>query len=170
VDTAFLVNLTSPPLLFFFLGIAAVALRSDLEIPAQVAKFLSLYLLFAIGFKGGVALAENAAGIFSLVVLGATVFLACIIPVCIFFLLRNRIPVADAAAIAATYGSVSVVTFVPEFHGVVTWSPQWPSRSHLPSLSLFCFITCIQISRTRIQCGSTGANSSGRHVLTGRFS
>jgi hypothetical protein len=112
VDTAFFVNLTSPPLLFFFLGIAAVVLRSDMEIPAQVAKFLSLYLLFAIGFKGGVALAENAGGAFSLLVLGAAVLLACIIPVCIFFLLRNRMPVADAAAIAATYGSVSVVTFV----------------------------------------------------------
>ncbi len=112
MDTTFLVNLTSPPLLFFFLGIAAVALRSDLEIPAQVAKFLSLYLLFAIGFKGGVALAENATGAFSLLVLGSAVLLACCIPVCVFFLLRKRMPVADAAALAATYGSVSVVTFV----------------------------------------------------------
>ncbi len=48
--SVFLANLGSPPLLFFFLGVMAVAVRSDLEIPAQVAKFLSLYLLYAIGF------------------------------------------------------------------------------------------------------------------------
>ena len=53
----FLDNLSSPPLLFFFLGVAAVLVRSDLDVPGQIAKFLSLYLLFAIGFKGGVALA-----------------------------------------------------------------------------------------------------------------
>ena len=51
MDSLFLANLSSPPLLFFFLGAAAAFLRSDLEIPTQVAKFLSLYLLFAIGFK-----------------------------------------------------------------------------------------------------------------------
>ena len=56
---AFLANLSSPPLLFFFLGMAAVFVRSDLDIPGQIARFLSLYLLFAIGFKGGVALAES---------------------------------------------------------------------------------------------------------------
>ena len=59
MDSLFFANLTSPPLLFFFLGAAAAFLRSDLEIPTQIAKFLSLYLLFAIGFKGGVALAES---------------------------------------------------------------------------------------------------------------
>ena len=51
----FLDNLTSPPLLFFFLGVLAVVVRSDLDIPGQIARFMSLYLLFAIGFKGGVA-------------------------------------------------------------------------------------------------------------------
>jgi hypothetical protein len=112
VDTSFLINLTSPPLLFFFLGIAAVILRSDLEIPTQVAKFLSLYLLFAIGFKGGVALAESSIGISSLLVLGSAVLIAGVIPLYVFFFLRKRVPVADAAAIAATYGSVSAVTFV----------------------------------------------------------
>ncbi len=61
--SVFLSNLSSPPLLFFFLGVAAVVVRSDLEIPAQVAKALSLYLLFAIGFKGGVALAESSISI-----------------------------------------------------------------------------------------------------------
>ena len=63
MDSLFLTNLTSPPLLFFFLGAAAAFVRSDLEIPTQIAKFLSLYLLFSIGFKGGVALAESDLGL-----------------------------------------------------------------------------------------------------------
>ncbi len=110
--SAFLGNLSSPPLLFFFLGLFAVVARSDLEIPPQITKFLSLYLLFAIGFKGGVALAESSIGADVLVTLIVAVVLSAIIPVYTFFLMRRRLPVADAAAIAATYGSVSAVTFV----------------------------------------------------------
>ena len=110
--SVFLSNLSSPPLLFFFLGVVAVAVRSDLEIPAQVAKALSLYLLFAIGFKGGVALAESSIDIGVMLTLLAAIALSALIPVYTFFLLRKRVPVADAAAIAATYGSVSAVTFV----------------------------------------------------------
>lgn len=110
--SAFLGNLSSPPLLFFFLGVMAVAVRSDLEIPAQVAKALSLYLLFAIGFKGGVALAESSIDGGMLVTLLAAVALSAAIPVYTFFLMRKRLSTADAAAIAATYGSVSAVTFV----------------------------------------------------------
>jgi len=109
---AFLSNLGSPPLLFFFLGVMAVVVRSDLEIPAQVAKALSLYLLFAIGFKGGVALAESSIDTGMLLTLLAAVGLSALIPVYTFFLMRRRMSTADAAAIAATYGSVSAVTFV----------------------------------------------------------
>jgi hypothetical protein len=110
--SAFLASLSSPPLLFFFLGAAAVAVRSDLQIPAQIAKFLSLYLLFAIGFKGGVALSESTIDATILLTLLAMVLLSAVVPLYTFFLLRRRLPVADAAAIAATYGSVSAVTFV----------------------------------------------------------
>ena len=109
---AFLSNLGSPPLLFFFLGVMAVVVRSDLEIPAQVAKALSLYLLFAIGFKGGVALAESSIDTGMLLTLLAAVGLSALIPVYTFFLMRRRMSTADAAAVAATYGSVSAVTFV----------------------------------------------------------
>jgi len=110
--SAFLASLSSPPLLFFFLGAAAVAVRSDLQIPAQIAKFLSLYLLFAIGFKGGVALSESTIDAAVLLTLLAMVLLSAVVPLYTFFLLRRRLPLADAAAIAATYGSVSAVTFV----------------------------------------------------------
>ncbi|MCB1701518.1 MAG: sodium-dependent bicarbonate transport family permease [Halioglobus sp.] len=110
--TAFLGNLGSPPLLFFFLGVMAVVVRSDLEIPAQVAKALSLYLLFAIGFKGGVALAESSVDAGMLLTLLAAVGLSACIPIYTFFLMKKKLSTADAAAIAATYGSVSAVTFV----------------------------------------------------------
>jgi hypothetical protein len=110
--SAFLANLGSPPLLFFFLGVMAVVVRSDLEIPAQVAKALSLYLLFAIGFKGGVALAESSLDASILLTLVAAIAMSALVPLYTFFALRKRLPIADAAAIAATYGSVSAVTFV----------------------------------------------------------
>ena len=112
MDSLFLANLGSPPLLFFFLGAAAALVRSDLSIPTQVAKFLSLYLLLAIGFKGGVALATSPPDAGLLGGLVAALLLACAVPLYTFFLLRRRMPVADAAAVAATYGSVSAVTFV----------------------------------------------------------
>ena len=110
--SAFLSNLSSPPLLFFFLGVMAVAVRSDLEIPAQVAKAISLYLLFAIGFKGGVALAESTIDTEVLLTLLAATVLSAVVPLYTFFLMKKRLPIADAAAIAATYGSVSAVTFI----------------------------------------------------------
>jgi len=110
--SVFLSNLSSPPLLFFFLGVAAVLARSDLEIPAQIAKFLSLYLLFAIGFKGGVALSESTIDSTMLLTLLCAVVLSAVIPVYTFVLLRGSFSLADSAAIAATYGSVSAVTFV----------------------------------------------------------
>jgi hypothetical protein len=112
LDSLFLTNLTSPPLLFFFLGVAAALVRSDLEIPTQIAKFLSLYLLFAIGFKGGVALAESPLDLRVARDLGAALFLASVVPLYVFQLMRRRVTTADAAAIAATYGSISAVTFV----------------------------------------------------------
>ncbi len=112
MESLFLENLTSPPLLFFLLGIAATLVRSDLEIPEQIAKFLSLYLLFAIGLKGGLALAESPLSASIFISLLAALVMASIVPFYVFFLLRRRFSVADAAATAATYGSISAVTFV----------------------------------------------------------
>lgn len=105
-------NLTNPTLLFFLLGVLAVRLKSDLEIPAQSIKFISLYLLFAIGFKGGQELSHSH--ITSEVIYSAFfgILIASLIPVFAFFILKRRLQVSDAAAIAASYGSVSAVTFV----------------------------------------------------------
>ncbi len=105
-------NLTNPALLFFILGIISVQFKSDLEIPKNSAKFISLYLLFAIGFKGGQELAHStiSSSVFASVMFG--VFLAVAIPVYSFFILKRKLSVENAGAIAAAYGSVSAVTFV----------------------------------------------------------
>lgn len=105
-------NLSNPALLFFFLGILAVQLKSDLEIPPNSSKFISLYLLFSIGFKGGQELAHSPFSweiVWSLI-LG--IALAVVVPLYCFPLLRRRFNPANAGAIAASYGSVSAVTFV----------------------------------------------------------
>lgn len=105
-------NLTNPALLFFLLGIIAARLKSDLEIPANSSKFISLYLLFSIGFKGGQELAHSH---FTLDIVWSVIFgivIALCIPFYCFFLLKRRFSIDNAGAIAASYGSVSAVTFV----------------------------------------------------------
>jgi hypothetical protein len=105
-------NLTNPALLFFLLGVLAVKLKSDLEIPPNSSKFISLYLLFSIGFKGGQELAHSH---FNLEIVWSVlfgVFIALIIPFYSYFILRRKFNVYDSGAIAAAYGSVSAVTFV----------------------------------------------------------
>jgi len=112
MDTDVLKNLTDPAVLFFFLGLAIGLIRSNLEIPPEIAKFLSLYLLMALGFKGGQALADAGLSGDAVKVIVAALILALVIPAVWFLVLRRRINAFDAAAIAATYGSVSAVTFV----------------------------------------------------------
>lgn len=107
-----LTNLTNPTLLFFVLGIVAAAVKSDLEIPPTTIKFISLYLLFSIGFKGGQELAHSAFNAEILYSLGFGLLVAGLIPCYTFFVLKRRLSIADAGAVAAAYGSVSAVTFV----------------------------------------------------------
>ncbi len=105
-------NILNPPILFFFLGISAVLVKSDLEIPAPFPKLLSLYLLFAIGFKGGVELIKSGISQAVILTLLAAILMACFVPIYTFFILRLKLDNYDAAAIAATYGSISAVTFI----------------------------------------------------------
>lgn len=105
-------NLTNPALLFFVLGIFAVYLKSDLEIPTSSSKFISLYLLFAIGFKGGQELSHES---LTIEIIWSMVFgigISTLIPIYTFIILKRKFNVFDAGAIAAAYGSVSAVTFV----------------------------------------------------------
>lgn len=105
-------NLTNPALLFFVLGIIAVYVKSDLEIPANSSKFISIYLLFAIGFKGGQELSKES---FTLEIGWSMLFgvgISLIIPIYTFFILRKKLNLYDSGAIASAYGSVSAVTFI----------------------------------------------------------
>jgi hypothetical protein len=105
-------NLLNPAILFFALGFIATWVNSDMEIPQPVSKFISFYLLMSIGLKGGVQIAGNPLGSDILVVLSVAVALSALVPLAVFFGLGRRFSVEDKAAIAATYGSVSAVTFV----------------------------------------------------------
>lgn len=101
-----------PAILFFVFGILAGSLKSNLEIPPQISRFLSLYLLMALGLKGGFALAQSGLTAEVLISLGAALGMAVLVPVLGYLVLRRFLNGFDAAAIAATYGSVSAVTFI----------------------------------------------------------
>ncbi|MDP3692125.1 MAG: sodium-dependent bicarbonate transport family permease [Bradyrhizobium sp.] len=107
-------NLNSPMILSFVLGLSAALVRSDLSFPEAIAKGMSLYLLFAIGFKGGVGVAAHGADARLVAALLAGVVLSLVLPFLAFVLLRSlaQVSIIDAAAVAGHYGSISIVTFL----------------------------------------------------------
>ena len=105
-------NLLDPAILFFLLGVLAGAIKSNLEIPPAISRFLSLYLLMALGLKGGFALSHSGLTANVGISLAAAMVLAISIPLMGYWFLRRFVAGFDAAAVAATYGSVSAVTFV----------------------------------------------------------
>ncbi len=105
-------NFLDPAILFFIFGAFAGFIKSNLEIPQPIARFLSLYLLMALGLKGGFALHKSGFTAEIALSLGLAVFLAILIPIIGYQILRTKLNAFDAAAVAATYGSVSAVTFI----------------------------------------------------------
>ncbi|MFC4930227.1 sodium-dependent bicarbonate transport family permease [Massilia sp. GCM10023247] len=105
-------NFLDPAILFFAFGILAGCLKSNLDIPQPISRFLSLYLLMALGLKGGFALAQSGLTAEVAASLGAAILLAAAIPMLAYRLLKRFVSPFDAAAVAATYGSVSAVTFI----------------------------------------------------------
>jgi hypothetical protein len=105
-------NILDPAILFFVFGVFAGCLKSNLEIPPAISRFLSLYLLMALGLKGGFALEKSGLTWEVGAGLGAAFCLAILVPVLGYSLLKRFLTGFDAASIAATYGSVSAVTFV----------------------------------------------------------
>lgn len=105
-------NLLDPAILFFVFGCFAGLIRSNLEIPRSIAKFLSLYLLMALGLKGGFALAKTGLNPEIALSLMIALAMAFMVPIISYWFLKDRIAKFDAAAVAASYGSVSAVTFV----------------------------------------------------------
>ncbi len=105
-------NVLTPPVLFFFLGTIAVLVKSDLEIPAPLPKLFSLYLLLAIGFRGGLELQQSGLGGKVIPTVSLAIIMSLVIPLICFIILRLKLDVFNSAAIAAAYGSISAVTFI----------------------------------------------------------
>jgi uncharacterized protein len=163
-------NLTNPTLLFFLLGIVASRVKSDLEIPASSSKFISLYLLFSIGFKGGQELAHGAwtpeIGWSLLFGIG----IASAIPAYAFYVLKARLSVADAGAVAAAYGSVSAVTFVAalsflDAQGLVSGGHMVAVMALMEAPAIIVGVTLITLYDRDVQRG-THVREIVRHALT----
>ena len=105
-------NILNPPILFFFLGMLAVFLKSDLTIPQPLPKFFSLFLLIAIGLHGGYELSKSGLDLYILKALSLAIFMAILVPIYSFFILRIKLDTYNSVALAATYGSISAVTFI----------------------------------------------------------
>ena len=105
-------NFLDPAILFFVFGLFAGLTRSNLEIPQPISRFLALYLLMALGLKGGFALNESGLTSEVAISLGTAMLLAVLVPMIGYHFLRRFVSGFDAAAVAATYGSVSAVTYI----------------------------------------------------------
>jgi len=114
MDLRSFMNLLDPAVLMFFLGVLAILVKSNLEIPPTITKFLSLYLLMALGLKGGGALRDGGYDRIIIYALGIAILMSALVPLYSYFILtRNKkLGSFNAASIAATYGSVSAVTFI----------------------------------------------------------
>ena len=159
-----------PVILFFLLGLAARLLKSDLRLPEPIYEALSVYLLLALGLKGGIELAR-----YPLSQLGpqiaAVIALGCVLPLLAFLALRalGRLPRADAASIAAHYGSVSVVTFA----AAMTWIEVRgiPAEAYLPLFVALLEAPGIIVGVLLARGVSGGAAQWGgvlREVMTGK--
>jgi hypothetical protein len=162
-------NLLDPAILFFVFGVLAGALKSNLEIPAPISKFLSLYLLMALGLKGGFALAQTGLSATVLLSLSVAVLMAFVVPVLGYQLLKNRVPRFDAAAIAASYGSVSAVTFVTAMQYLEShqMSPGGHMAVALVVMESPAIIMAVLLANTlrQAQLGAVTVSASGSAVL-----
>lgn len=159
-----------PAILFFAFGVLAGVLRSNLEIPQQISRFLSLYLLMALGLKGGFALAKSGLTPEVAVSLACAVALAIAIPALSFFVLRRVVSGFDAAAVAATYGSVSAVTFITavqhlETHAIPFGGHMAAAMALMESPAIVLAIATANMLRQRAAGSAVVAYSSGNAAL-----
>ncbi len=163
-------NLLSPIVLAFVLGIVATLIRSDLKFPDELYTALSIFLLLAIGLKGGAALSETPLEAFWRPAL-ATLGLGIVVPVVTYFIVRKlgRFSIADAAAMAAHYGSVSAVTFI----ACITFldTARIPYEGFMPTLVAILEVPAIVVALliARFQIGGRGTFGEVLHeVLSGK--
>jgi len=169
--------LLDPTILFFLLGVGAGLIRSNLAIPSQMARFLALYLLMALGLKGGFALAQSGFHTAVLVDLGLAISLALIIPIVGYAILRKIVAPLNAAAIAAAYGSVSAVTFITtiqylENQGIAYGGHMSAGLALMESPAILFAVFVANLVRARFpkKKGKTPvADASLRHVLQESF-
>lgn len=170
------INLLSPLVLAFVLGIVATLIRSEVEIPEPVIKAISVYLLFSIGLNGGVELAGTTFSEFLLPAL-ATIALAIAVPTWCYLILRGpgRFDIPNAAGIAAHYGSVSSVTFVAGI-SFVERLPEGQNtfEAFIPALAALMewgIVVALFIGRWRMGASQAQNGELGRVIrdtLTGR--
>jgi hypothetical protein len=154
-----------PAILFFVFGIFAGLVRSNLEIPPQITRFLSLYLLMALGLKGGFALAKSGLTTEVVVSLGSALLLAIVVPAMGYWVLRKFLNGFDAAAIAATYGSVSAVTFITsvqylDTHGIAYGGHMAAAMALMESPAIIMAVLLANFVRQREGAHQRGAAPS----------
>lgn len=156
-----------PAILFFGFGILAGCLKSNLDIPPQISRFLSLYLLMALGLKGGFALSESGLTREVALSLGAAVLMAVSVPLIAFSLLKRVLDGFNAAAVAATYGSVSAVTFITATQYLE--SQQLPFGGHMAAAMALmespAIIIAVLLANAMRQPASAGATLSAAGAL-----
>ena len=159
-------NFLDPAILFFVFGVAAGALKSNLEIPTQISRFLSLYLLMALGLKGGFALATSGLMLEVVVSLACALLLAVAVPLAGYALLRRFLNGYDAAAVAATYGSVSAVTFITavqylDNHGIAFGGHMAAAMALMESPAIVMAVVLANLQRKRDTRAGDASRPSG---------
>jgi hypothetical protein len=165
-------NLLDPAILFFVFGAIAGSLKSNLEIPPAISRFLSLYLLMALGLKGGFALSRSGLTQEVAASLACAVALAIIIPLLGYFLLKRFLNGFDAAAVAATYGSVSAVTFVTavqylDNHGIAYGGHMAAAMALMESPAIIMAVLLANTLRQQSLAPVVLQSGSGVAVLSG---
>ena len=163
-------NFVDPAILFFVFGMLAGLLRSNLGIPPQIARFLSLYLLMALGLKGGFALAQSGMTTEVVLSLGAALVMAILVPMLGYLTLRQFLNGFDAAAIAATYGSVSAVTFITavqylDTHGISFGGHMAAAMALMESPAIVLAVVLANHARQTAAVKASGAVAAGNAPL-----
>ena len=163
-----------PAILFFVFGILAGSLKSNLEIPPQISRFLSLYLLMALGLKGGFALAQSGMTTDVLISLGAALCMATLVPVLGYLMLRRFLNGFDAAAIAATYGSVSAVTFITavqylDTHGIAFGGHMAAAMALMESPAIVLAVVLANHARKKAAAAQGAGTPSADNAPLGRI-
>ena len=163
-----------PAILFFVFGIFAGSLKSNLEIPPQISRFLSLYLLMALGLKGGFALAQSGLTADVLISLAAALGMAILVPVLGYIVLRRFLNGFDAAAIAATYGSVSAVTFITavqylDTHGISFGGHMAAAMALMESPAIVLAVVLANHARQKVALAGASLPGTSTNAPLGRI-